>query len=120
MNQQYFEEEFKKEDSLSQIAFIVDATARFRNAFQEMEYQKHFIDVDAADLFDALRVEMFRISTLDIANSDFIIEDAGMPSLRGSVDSWLLYAGKLFEQWPSSQQEIHNRWEILSAQTRVF
>ena len=110
--------QFKKEDSLSQISFIVDATTKFRTAFQEMEYQKHFTDLNAADLFDALRVEIFRISTLDIANSDFIIEDAGMPSLRGSVDSWILYAGKLFEQLPSSKQQLRDRWNVLSVQTR--
>ena len=51
--------------------------------------------MDASGIFDALRVEIFRISMLDIANSDFIIEEAGMPSLNGSVDSWILYAGEI-------------------------
>jgi cytochrome c peroxidase len=112
--------EFKKEDSLSQIAFIIDATTKIRNAVQEMDHHSHFKNIDASDLFDALRVEMFRISMLDIANSDFIIEEAGMPSLNGSLDSWLLYAGEMFGQLPSSKQNLRTRWIELSAQTQKF
>jgi cytochrome c peroxidase len=112
--------EFKRDDSLSQVAFIVDATTKFRNTFQEMEYRSHFSNMDASGLFDALRVEIFRISMLDIANSDFIIEEAGIPSLKGSVDSWLSYSGELFKQLPSSQQALYGNWMRLSAQTRDF
>ena len=112
--------EYKKEDSLSQIAFIVDATTKFRSALQEINNRRPFADLDVSGLFDVLRIEMFRISMLDIANSDFIIEEAGMPSLNGSVDSWLLYAGELFKNVPSSRQDLKGRWASLSAQTRNF
>ncbi|HKH62438.1 MAG TPA: cytochrome c peroxidase [Flavitalea sp.] len=112
--------EFKKEDSISQIAFIVDATTKFRSALQEIKNRRHFAEIDAEGLFDALRIELFRISTLDIANSDFIIEEAGVPSLNGSADSWLLYAGELFKQIPSSRQGLNSRWLGLSTHTQTF
>src|SRR3989337_2452336 len=64
--------DYTKEDSISQVAFIVDATTKFRNALREMDHGSHFAKVDASGVFDALRVEIFRISMLDIANSDSI------------------------------------------------
>ena len=112
--------DYKKEDSLSQIAFIADASAKFRAALQEINMRRPFADLDVSGLFDVLRVEMFRISMLDIANSDFIIEEAGMPSLNGSVDSWLLYAGELFKRVPSSRRDLKGRWTVLSAKTQKF
>lgn len=112
--------DYTKEDSISQVAFIVDATTKFRNAFREMDYGRHFTGMNASGVFDALRVEIFRISMLDIANSDFIIEEAGMPSLKGSVDSWLLYANELFKQLPSSTHGIYPKWVRVSKQTESF
>ena len=112
--------DYKKEDSIAQIAFIKEVTTKFRSTFQEINSRRHFDDLDASGLFDALRVEIFRISTLDIGNSDFIIEEAGMPSLNGSVDSWLIYAGELFKEMPSSRQGLNSRWLSLSTQTQNF
>ena len=112
--------DYKKEDTLSQIAFIIDATAIYRDVLRQMNYRAHLENIDASGVFDALRVEIFRISMLDIANSDFIIEEAGMPSLNGSIESWLLYTNELFKQLPSSQQALQNKWSSLSAQTKKF
>ena len=112
--------QYKREDTLSQIAFIVDATAKFRHTFQEINSRPHFADMDASTLFDVLRIEIFRISMLDIANSDFIIAEAAMPSLSGSVDSWLLYAGELFKQLPAERADLRSRWISLSTHTQGF
>ena len=109
--------EYKKEDSLAQIAFIRDATAKFREVFREFRDRKHFENLDAPGLFDALRIELFRISVLDVANSDLIIEEAGLPSLKGSVESWLLYAHELVKQLPSSKSSLNARWISLSGLT---
>ncbi|MBC7826334.1 MAG: hypothetical protein H7122_01210 [Chitinophagaceae bacterium] len=112
--------EYSKDDTLAQIAFIMDATTRYRQVLREMKYRTHLSNLNASGVFDALRIEIFRISMLDIANSDFIIEEAGIPSLNGSMDSWLLYANELFKQLPSSRQTLLNKWIGLSAQTKEF
>ena len=106
-------------DSISQKFFITDATTKYRNALREMDYRSHFSNIDAPGLFDALRVDIFRISTLDIANSDFIIEESGIPSLNGSIDSWLLYSNELFRQL-SSKHPLYEKWKNLSAHTQQF
>jgi cytochrome c peroxidase len=111
---------FKKEDSLAQQAFIIDATTKFRAALTEMNSRIYLHDMNASSIFHGLRLEIFRISMLDIANSDFIVESAGIPSLNGSIDSWLLYADELFSQLPSSQQGLLKTWKNLSAETRKF
>lgn len=109
---------YKKEDSLAQSEFIRDATAKFREVFREVMNRKHFSSLDAPHLFEALRMELFRISSLDVANSDFIIEEAGLPSLRGSVHSWLLYANEFIKELPESNNQLRKHWSELSRATK--
>ncbi len=111
---------FDAKDSLSQIAFISDATMKYRKALAEMNYRNHLRDMDASGILDALRVEIFRISTIDIANSDFVVEESGLPSLKGSIDSWILYTNELVKQLPASQHSLRKIWTRLSEQTQKF
>jgi len=108
---------FSKSDSLSQISFIQRVTRDYRAAIAEIKESSSISDLNASGLFDLLRTEMFRISTIDVANSDFIIEEAAMPGLNGSVESWLQYAGALFNQSSPLQ---HRQWNELSARTLSF
>lgn len=102
------------------IDFIKDATGKFCSAIGEINYKKHFSGMDPSGMFDALRVDMFRISTLDIANADLVIDDAALPSLKGSLDSWHLYANELFNLLPSSEKAMHDKWAKLSAGSKNF
>jgi cytochrome c peroxidase len=112
--------EFTKKDSLAQIDFIVQAVAQFRQTLKDCHYSVHINNLDAPQLFDALRKEIFRISAIDIANSDFIIEEAALPGLNGSVDSWLSSAAELVGELPSSQTSLQRQWTTLFAATKSF
>src|SRR5215510_11083555 len=41
-----------------------------------------------ADIFDALRLQIMRISTIGISNGDMTVEPAGMPALEGQYAAW--------------------------------
>jgi cytochrome c peroxidase len=105
--------EFTKQDSVDQKEFINQAVVSYRKALEDCNYVDHLKSMNESILFDALRKEIFRISTIDIANSDFIIEEAALPGLSGSMDSWLLFTGELASELPASQIVLKKQWAIL-------
>jgi cytochrome c peroxidase len=105
--------EYTRDDSVSQIGFIRQATSTYRKIFTGYTNAHHLETMDAAVLFDALRLEIFRISTIDLANSDFIIEQAALPSLNGSLESWLTFTGQLVQALPDNENALRNRWNVL-------
>ena len=109
-----------KEDMVQQAEFIREIVEKYRKALKECRYKERFNAIDASGLFDALRIEIFRISTIDLANADFIIESAAMPSLNGSMDSWLLFTDQLVKRLPSSKKALGQRWANLSAFTKKY
>jgi cytochrome c peroxidase len=112
--------EFGKQDSLDQENFIGKATRDFRKTLQDFSSANHLKTINESRLFDALRKEIFRISTVDIANSDFYIDEAAIPALNGSVESWLSYAGELAAQLPADNSALKSRWTNLSTGARQF
>ncbi len=111
---------YTKEDSIAQRNFITQATKTYRHVLADCNYTTHVEKMTESQLFDVLRTEIFRISTIDIANSDFIIDDAAMPSLNGSIESWLLFTGELVSELPASQSVLQKQWKNLYASTKKF
>ena len=111
---------FTRQDTLDQREFINQAVVSYRKALQDCKYADHLKSMNESVLFDALRKEIFRISTIDIANSDFIIEEAAIPGLNGSMESWLLFTGELVNELPDSQIELKKQWAILYAGTKQY
>ncbi len=105
--------DFSHEDTLSQIAFIQQATDSFRKILIRYNSRQCLEKISPSVLFDALRLEIFRICTIDIANGDFIIDQAALPALNGSVDSWLTYTGGLVEALPSGGLTLRDRWSAI-------
>jgi cytochrome c peroxidase len=111
---------YSKADSVNQRNFIIKASANYRQVLRNCRYAEHISAINESTLFDILRTEIFRISTVDIANSDFVIDEAAMPSLNGSIDSWLLFMSELVNELPSSQSILKKQWAALYAGTRQF
>jgi cytochrome c peroxidase len=65
-------------------------------------------------------MEIFRISTIDLANSDFIIDEAALPSLNGSLDSWLLFTGELVEALPDRDDGNRTQWTVLRSGIKSY
>ncbi len=111
---------FSKQDTLSQVAFIKEATGIFRKVIQEMNDNNHFSKLGPSDVFHALRLDMFRISTIDIANSDLVIDEAGLSSLRGSIESWIAYANELVSNLPASSAGLKASWKTICDYTIYY
>jgi cytochrome c peroxidase len=112
--------EFSKQDSLDQEDFIGKAALHFRGVLRDCQYEDHLKGIAEPQLFDALRKEIFRISTIDVANSDFIVDEAAIPGLNGSMDSWLIYTGALADALPDGSSQMKAKWANLTARARAF
>jgi cytochrome c peroxidase len=112
--------EYSRDDSLSQIAFIQQATTRYRKVLLQYRDARHLDTMNAAVVFDALRLEIFRISTIDLANSDFIIDQAALPSLNGSLDSWLTFTGEFVQALPGDENVLHRQWSHLLSGIQAY
>lgn len=111
---------FSRGDSVSQINFIRQATSAYRKVLAQYSRSHYLENMSVPMLFDALRLEIFRISTTDLANSDFIIDEAALPSLRGSLDSWLDYTAELVGALPVGEAPLRNRWASLRSGIRDY
>jgi cytochrome c peroxidase len=106
--------EYSKDDSLSSREFIISATSAYRDVLRKSQYRQHLLGMSDTVLFDALRKDIFRISTIDLANSDFIVDEAASASLKGSLDSWLAFVGELVKELPADQYRLSQQWDSLS------
>jgi cytochrome c peroxidase len=111
---------YSREDSVYHKEFIAEVANKYRKTLVQIDHKKHFLNLDAAGVFDALRIEIFRISALDIGNSDFIVEEAGLPSLNGSLDSWLLFTNEFVNLLPDGQHFLQQQWITLSGKARNY
>ena len=110
--------DFSRQDSIDQIEFIRAATADYRIALRKSRYQQHLSVMTDTILFDALRKEIFRISAIDLANSDFYVDEAATASLKGSMDSWLSFVAQLVMELPTEEAELRASFDHLSAGAR--
>lgn len=111
---------YNRQDSLNQAGFIKKVAGNYRKALAEGNLSAHFSSLNESELFDALRIEIFRISSIDLANADFVIEEAGMPSLNGSLHSWLMYTDGLVQALPDSKKELRQAWQSMQASTKQY
>ncbi|HEV7331189.1 MAG TPA: cytochrome c peroxidase [Flavisolibacter sp.] len=93
---------FSKEDSVFQRKFIERSVNNFRNLMKDCNYQEKAARLTDADVMDALRLQMARMSTVGLANGDFVIEEAGMPSITGEFEAWSDMVAILLAQVPPS------------------
>ena len=112
--------QFSREDTLSQTAFIKQAVTQYRVDLKDCHLAAHLNDTGESELFDVLRKEIFRISTIDMANSDFIIEKAAIPGLHGSINSWLLFTQEFVSELPFSQEDLRKQWTVLANNSRLY
>jgi cytochrome c peroxidase len=100
--------------------FIMEAAKNYRRVLNSFDYRKHFKDMTESDLFDALRTEINRITIIDLANADFIIDTAALPALNGSVHSWIKNVGVLVDNLQGNGGQLRVRWSRLSARTSLY
>ncbi|MBC7904859.1 MAG: hypothetical protein H7Y27_15645, partial [Gemmatimonadaceae bacterium] len=99
---------YRKQDSVFTKDFIQRGADNFRALVKTCGDAEAIRDMTEEDIFDALNLHMTRISTIDIANASFVIEQAAMPSLRGSFHSLASILRICAEQLPAGKSGLKN------------
>jgi cytochrome c peroxidase len=97
-----------RQDSLFEKKFIERSVKNLRNALKESDYGKEVGSMSESEIFDALRLQMMRISTLGLSNGDMVIEEAGMPALEGEFDAWAAMVAIFAEELSTSEHVLKN------------
>lgn len=90
--------------------FIGRAAKNFRSLINELNIDADVAGLTDEDIFEALHLQMIRISTLGISNGDLVIPEAGLPALKGQFSCWAdmmrLVANELPKQHIQFKQQI--------------
>lgn len=90
----------------------------FLKVIKETNYKQDIAALTAADIFEALRLQLMKISTMDLANADLtIVEEPGMHSLRSVVYSWISTVKIFIDQLPASHTAFQEKFMHLMNET---
>jgi cytochrome c peroxidase len=94
----------------------------FVKVIEEPDYKKDISSLTAADIFEALRLQLMKISTVDIANGDFtIVHEPAMHSLRSVFSSWSETVKVFLDQLPESKKDLKEKFiETLNATNELL
>jgi cytochrome c peroxidase len=82
--------------------FIARAANNLRKVIEECNYMKDCEAMTEAEIFEALRLQIMRISTIGISNGDMTVEPPGMPCLEGEYIAWVDMVKIFLDQLPAS------------------
>jgi cytochrome c peroxidase len=83
----------------------------FTKAIEETNYNQDLSSLTAADIFEALRLQLMKISTVDIANGDLsVVGEPGMHSLRSVFSSWSETVQIFLDQLPESKRDLKEKF----------
>jgi cytochrome c peroxidase len=88
--------------------FIGRSVTNFRKLLKETDLAADVESMTEADVFEALRLQMVRMSTVGLANGDFVITEAGIPSLKGEFSSWSEMMKLIAEQLPAGERALRS------------
>jgi cytochrome c peroxidase len=96
---------FTREDSVFEKKFIERSVTNFRELLKKNPAENDLLNFTEADLFEAMRLQMARISTIGISNGDFVVEQTAMAALEGEYEGWTAMMEMVLEQMPASVNE---------------
>ena len=108
-------------DSLLSRKFIERGVNNFRKMISSCQYEKEVETMNEEEIFDALRLQMVRLTTLGISNADFAIDETTITALESSYQAWGELVSVFLDQLPSSQNSLKKNIETtLAAGNGVF
>lgn len=103
---------FKQADSVLTKKFIERSVQKYRAILRENDVANRGKTLTEAGLFEALRLQMMRLSTIGISNADFVVTETAMAALEGAFDGWAAMMGLVLEQLPANMQPLRQQMEL--------
>ena len=93
-------------DSVLSRKFIERAVNNFRKMISTCQYEKELETMNEGEIFDALRLQMIRLTTLGISNADFAIDETTITALESSYRAWGELVSVFLDQLPHTQNSL--------------
>lgn len=104
---------YKKEDSAFTAKFIERSVLKYRAILKDNDVANQGSRLNDAELFEALRLQMMRISTMGISNADFVVTQTATAALEGEFEGWSemmqLVLAELPENMKTTRERISSR-----------
>ncbi len=110
---------FKKEDSVFTAKFIQRSVQKYRAILKDNQVATQGIHLKDAELFEALRLQMMRISTMGISNADFVVTQTAQAALEGEVDGWTAMMELVLAELPESMRNFRQQMASRMTEARA-
>jgi cytochrome c peroxidase len=107
-------------DSLLSRKFIERAVTNFRKVISSCQYGKEVETMNEEEIFDALRLQMIRLTTIGISNADFAIDETTITALESSFQAWGDLVMVFSDQLPATQSSLKKNIEKTLTEGKGF
>ncbi|SKC15810.1 cytochrome-c peroxidase [Dyadobacter psychrophilus] len=100
--------------------FITRAANNFRTTLAETQYEKRISQITDAQIMEAMRLQLFNISSVGLGNGDFQLNPVNLPCVQAEVAVWSKIMRIYLAQLPRSSKKLKTQVEDLLDETEKF
>jgi cytochrome c peroxidase len=100
--------------------FITRAATKFRATMAEMHYEKDIPLITDSQIMEALKLQLFNISSVGLGNGDFQLNPVNLPCVQAEMQVWSKVMRVYLAQLPKSSGKLRNQVEDLLGKTEKY
>lgn len=100
--------------------FITRAANNFRATMAETQYEKSIPQITDAQMMEALKMQMFNISSVGLGNGDFQLNPVHLPCVQAEIQVWCKVMRIYLAQLPKSSKKLRSEVEDLLDKTEKY
>lgn len=86
--------------------FISRAANNFLTTLAETQYEKAIPQITDAQIMEAMKLQMFNISSVGLGNGDFQLNPVNLPCVQAEIEVWSKVMRIYLEQLPNSSKKL--------------
>lgn len=100
--------------------FIMRASNNFRATLEGTQFEKDIPQITDAQIMEAMKLQMFNISSVGLGNGDFQLNPVNLPCIQAEIEVWSKVLRIYLEQLPSSSKKLKTQVNDLLDETEKY
>jgi cytochrome c peroxidase len=100
--------------------FITRAANNFRATMAETQYEKGIPQITDGQLMEALKLQLFNVSSVGLGNGDFQLNPVNLPCVQAEMEVWSKVMRIYLAQLPKSSKKLKSQVEDLLGKTEKY
>lgn len=100
--------------------FITRAANKFQATLAEIQFEKTIPNITDAQIMEAMKLQMFNISSVGLGNGDFQLNPVNLPCVQAEIEIWSKVMRLYLAQLPSSSKKLKTQVEALLDNTEKY